>query len=67
MRVKTCIVCGKEFILSAENIYKVRIRGRVKHMCSWTCVRSYEKEKEEIKEALRDEIRRYCSNKGKRG
>ena len=51
MRVRKCPVCGKEFILSAENIYKARIKGEVKHLCSWGCVRELEREKEAEKKS----------------
>ena len=46
MRFRKCFVCGKEFILAPENIYKVRIKGRVRHLCSWGCLRVLEKQKE---------------------
>ena len=46
MRVEKCHVCGKEFILSVSNIYKVKIEGRVKHLCSYGCYREVQKEAE---------------------
>lgn len=34
-----CPVCGKWFIKPVENIYKVKIRGKLKHCCSYSCWR----------------------------
>ena len=53
-------VCGKEFIQAPENIYKITVHGRVKHLCSWSCLRAHEREKEagkRVKEAKRNENR----------
>lgn len=46
MKTRKCFVCGKEFILAPENIFKVLIEGKVKHLCGWNCLRKLEREKE---------------------
>lgn len=44
-----CAVCGKYFIIAPENIYKVTIKGKVMHLCSWSCLVQHRKEREEKK------------------
>lgn len=46
MRVVECPVCGQMFMLAPCNIYKVTIKGKVKHLCSYSCMRKLEREKE---------------------
>lgn len=46
-----CPVCGKSFIIPPKNTYKIRIEGKVIHLCSWKCLRAVEKEKEAKKRA----------------
>lgn len=46
MKFVKCFVCGKEFILPPENVYKVNIKGRDQHLCSWSCLRSFQRAKE---------------------
>lgn len=46
MEAVKCPVCGKEFIPATENIYKASIKGRTKHLCSWTCYRKIQRAKE---------------------
>ena len=47
--VRICPICGKEFILPCENVYKLIIKGRTKHYCSYTCYRVAQKEIEGAK------------------
>lgn len=46
MTVRVCHICGKEFFLSPENIYKARIQNKIKHFCSYGCYRELQKEKD---------------------
>lgn len=45
-----CYVCEKEFIPAPEHLYKVKVKGRVKRVCSWGCMRKYEKAHEKKKD-----------------
>lgn len=56
MRFKVCPVCGKEFILAPCNIYKLTIDGKIKHLCSWNCMRKLEREKEANKKPKEEKI-----------
>lgn len=51
MRIRKCFVCGKIFVLAPENIYKVRIKGRIKHLCGWNCLMKLEREREAEKKS----------------
>lgn len=45
-RVRTCPVCGKTFLPAIEHSYKIRVKGDCGHnklVCSWRCVREFEK------------------------
>ena len=44
-----CPVCGKMFILPVENIYKLKIKEKTYHYCSYTCFRTIQKELEKGK------------------
>ena len=46
---RVCPVCGKEFILPIENIYKLTIKGVRVDFCSYTCFRVEEKRQENAK------------------
>lgn len=46
MRVVKCFICGKDFIVAPCNLYRAVIEGKVKHFCSYSCFREYEREKE---------------------
>ena len=46
MAIKKCYVCGTEFTLAPCHIYKATVEGRVKHLCSYGCLRKLQKEKE---------------------
>lgn len=46
MRSVKCYVCEKDIILAPENIYKVVIDGKTKHLCGWGCLRNLERAKE---------------------
>lgn len=51
MELVKCFVCGKEFIPAPENVYKASIKGKVKHLCSWSCLRKLQREKEAKKKS----------------
>lgn len=34
-----CPKCGKTFIKPVENIYRLTIKGKTKHYCSYSCWR----------------------------
>lgn len=36
-----CPVCGKTVHKSPDSIYKIKVNGRLKECCSWTCYRKY--------------------------
>ena len=43
---KTCPVCGKRFLPAIQHSYKIREKGEGGHLklvCSWRCVRVFEK------------------------
>ena len=46
MELVRCPMCGKSFIPAPEHIYKAPIKGRVKYLCGWNCLRKLEREKE---------------------
>lgn len=56
---RKCPVCGKEFYLPPENVYKLRLDGKHRvDFCSYTCFRVEQKklfEKIEQKRRERDE------------
>lgn len=41
-----CPICGKYFIKPVENVYKLNIKGKTKHYCSYTCFRVDQKKLE---------------------
>ena len=49
MRFRKCCVCGREFPLQSESVYKLIVKRRVKHICSWGCKRVLERKLEEEK------------------
>ena len=54
MAVRKCPICGKEFTLAPCHIYKATVNGRVKPLCSYSCVRKLEKEREAKKKPKED-------------
>ena len=42
---RICPVCKKTFILAPEHVYKIRIQKDYKKVCSWHCVREWEKQR----------------------
>lgn len=45
-QMRSCPVCGKEFLPAPQHVYKVDIkRGDIRYVCSYHCVRAHEKEK----------------------
>lgn len=44
--LETCPVCGKGFTPAPQHVYKVRIKSSDRHVCSWSCVRTWEKKHE---------------------
>lgn len=40
---KECPMCGKMFIVPVENVYKLVVKGKTKHFCSYTCFRKMQK------------------------
>ena len=52
-----CPICGKEFLPAHEHAYKIRVKksdGHIIHkkVCSYECMRKYEKRIEEAKKEL---------------
>lgn len=43
---RICPVCDKEFFPASEHKFKIKIRGKDKKVCSWHCVRTWEKKNE---------------------
>lgn len=43
---RICPVCKKEFIMAPEHIYKIKTKTGEKKVCSWHCVRDWEKQHE---------------------
>ena len=52
-RLRKCPVCGKEFIMPPENVYKLVVKGKVVHYCSYTCFRVIQKRLESRKKYRR--------------
>lgn len=51
-----CPVCGKDFaIYSVNHVYKIRKPGAIKteYVCSWSCMRKYERERQTPKRGSR--------------
>lgn len=47
-----CSVCGKGFAYTPEHVYKmVNANGKTQYMCSYTCLRAAQKERQARKEA----------------
>lgn len=44
--VRKCPVCGKEFLLPPENTYRLKVKGRYRDFCSYTCYRVIQKQQE---------------------
>ena len=44
-----CPICKKEFILPPETVYRLSIKGKVYHYCSYTCFRVDQKKLERSK------------------
>lgn len=62
VKERDCPVCGKHFVPAAQNIYKIRMRTGSKNkdyiskdVCSYTCFRKWQREKEEAKEKRRQQ------------
>ena len=53
MVIKKCYMCGKEFISAPLTIYKEKVEGKVKHFCSYACLRKLDKERERQRKSLR--------------
>lgn len=45
--VRKCPVCGKEFLLPPENIYRLKVKRKYVDYCSYTCFRVIQKEQEQ--------------------
>lgn len=43
-RERVCPVCGKEFLVAPENVYRLLIKGNQIDYCSYTCYRVVQKE-----------------------
>lgn len=41
-----CPICGKGFIPAPLHIFKATIKGRVKYLCGWNCLRELERKKD---------------------
>lgn len=53
MKLVKCPVCGKNYIPAPLHVYK--IKNGTMLVCSWSCLRAYEKEHEKRKEYRRRE------------
>lgn len=59
-----CPVCGKHFVPASHNIYKIRAKNKKgkwyneQDVCSYTCWRKWEKDREIAKEKKRAEAER---------
>lgn len=40
---KVCPVCGKSFVPAPQHVYKIHVGDNDRKVCSWTCVRTYER------------------------
>ena len=60
---RVCPVCGKTFILKPLNIYKLYVKGELKHFCSYTCYRVVQRKKEAGEEYKLKQIKRELESK----
>ena len=44
-----CPICGKSFVPAPYHVYKMFIKGSYRYLCSWSCYRKAEREKENKK------------------
>lgn len=44
IRMSKCDVCSKEFIEAPASIYKIKVKDKVQHCCSYHCYRKRLKE-----------------------
>lgn len=65
VKERDCPICGKHFVPAAQNIYKIRVKTgnkskdySTKDVCSYTCWRKWEKDREIAKEKKRAEAER---------
>lgn len=42
--MRQCPVCKKDFLPATQHVYKIGYHNQ--YVCSWGCVRAYEKQKE---------------------
>ena len=56
---RKCACCGKVFWCDGDSIYKVKIKRRVKRMCSYTCYRKYKEELKMAKTTIKNRLREY--------
>ena len=40
-----CPVCGRKFVPAPLHIYKRRVKGNMRFLCSWKCAAEYDKNK----------------------
>lgn len=45
-QMKTCAACGKEYLRTTGNIYKLVYKGKTYHCCCYTCYMKLTKLKE---------------------
>lgn len=55
IKMVKCSVCGKDYVYNHMSIYKIKVGDSVKNCCSYTCYRKLQKEKENSKQAKREQ------------
>lgn len=46
IKERKCPVCGKNFVVPPNTVYKIKIRSITKTYCSYTCFRKVQKQQE---------------------
>ena len=54
-----CPICGKTFYPYPSHAYKIKNKGWTRFVCTWSCLRKHEKEKEEYDKTHRKRKRAY--------
>jgi hypothetical protein len=61
---KICAECGRQFIPAASSMYKLRIKDRVRHYCSYTCYTKAKNRKQSKKDLTRHGVKWYNDKEG---
>lgn len=52
-----CPMCGKSYVYNSMSVYKIKDGYLIRYYCSYSCFRKAQIEKENTKEAIREQKR----------